>query len=90
VTITLHDVAIARAADMASALDQLVTELRASGALKTFNQMFKARRAAAAARKVEGSCHTAPPRSLAQDVGRVARFVWQCKRRRDQALRVGL
>lgn len=47
--LTPHGAAIARATKMASALDQLVTEMRASGALKAFNQMFKARRAAAAA-----------------------------------------
>jgi hypothetical protein len=47
--LTPHGAAIARATEMASTLDQLVTEMRANGALKAFNQMFKVRRAAAAA-----------------------------------------
>jgi hypothetical protein len=48
-TITLHDVAIARAAEMASALDLMAAEMQANGQLKAFNQQFRARRSAAAA-----------------------------------------
>jgi hypothetical protein len=48
-TITLHHVAIARAAEMSTVLDHCLDDMKRSGALKTFNQMFKARRAAASA-----------------------------------------
>jgi hypothetical protein len=48
-TLTAHDVAIGRAREMAARLDVMVEEMQASGALKSFNREFKARRAAASA-----------------------------------------
>jgi hypothetical protein len=75
VSITLHDIEIARAAEMANALDVMVEEMQANGQLKAFNTMFKARRSAAAASghgfNVLSRCRAA----LAQGVDTSARII---------------
>jgi hypothetical protein len=50
VVLTLHDVAMQRAADNAAALDAYLEQMRKSGGLAEFNRMFKAARLAAASR----------------------------------------
>jgi hypothetical protein len=74
-TITLHDVAIGRAREMAAQLDLMVEEMQANGALKSFNREFKARRAAASAQGRGFMSYGAAIGALAQDAGRVARII---------------